>query len=32
VAAVERCGAVLAEYFPPDAINRDEIPNKVVEM
>jgi putative membrane protein len=32
VAAVERCGAVLAEHFPPGAINRDEMPNKVVEM
>ena len=32
VAAVERCGAVLAEHFPPGAINRDEVPNKVVEM
>lgn len=32
VAAVGRCGAVLAEHFPPGAINRDELPNKVVEM
>lgn len=32
VTAVERCGAVLAEHFPPGAINRDEVPNKVVEM
>ena len=32
VAAVEHCGAVLAEHFPPGAINRDEVPNKVVEM
>lgn len=32
VAAVERCGAVLASKFPPGAINRDELPNKVVEM
>lgn len=32
VAAVERCGEVLAVQFPPGAINRDELPNKVVEM
>lgn len=32
VAAVERCGQVLAVQFPPGAINHDELPNKVVEM
>lgn len=32
IAAVERCGTVLAEHFPPGTINRDELPNKVVEM
>lgn len=32
LAAVERCGTVLAEHFPPGTINRDELPNKVVEM
>ncbi|MEZ5785007.1 MAG: hypothetical protein R3D62_00635 [Xanthobacteraceae bacterium] len=32
VAAVARCGAVLAAKFPPGAMNRDELPNKVVEM
>lgn len=32
IAAVKRCGTVLAEHFPPGAINRDELPNKVVEM
>ena len=32
IGAVERCGTVLAEHFPPGAINRDELPNKVVEM
>jgi putative membrane protein len=32
VAAVERCGAVLAEHFPPGAINRDELPDKVVVL
>jgi putative membrane protein len=30
--AVERCGAVLAQHFPPGAINRDELPNKLVIM
>ena len=32
VAAVERCGALLARHFPPGAINRDELPNKLVVM
>ena len=32
IAAVERCGTVLAEHFPPGTINRDELPSKVVEM
>ena len=32
VAAVEQCGAVLAEHFPPGALNRDELPNKLVEI
>jgi len=32
LAAVERCGTVLAEHFPSGTINRDELPNKVVEM
>jgi putative membrane protein len=30
VAAIERCATVLAEHFPPGAINRDELPNAVV--
>jgi putative membrane protein len=30
VAAVQQCGAVLAQHFPPGTINRDELPNKVV--
>ncbi len=30
VAAVEQCGVVLARHFPPGAINRDELPNKVI--
>jgi putative membrane protein len=32
VAAIEACGAVLAEHVPPGAIARDELPNKVVEI
>jgi putative membrane protein len=32
VAAVQQCGDVLARHFPPGAINRDELPNKLVVM
>jgi putative membrane protein len=32
VAAVEQCGVVLAQHFPPGTINRDELPNKLVVM
>ena len=32
VAAIELCGAVLAEHFPPGALDRDELPNKLVEI
>jgi putative membrane protein len=32
VVAVERCGAVLAEHFPPRPINRNELPNRLVVM
>jgi putative membrane protein len=32
VAAIELCGAELARHFPPGALNRDELPNKVVEI
>jgi len=32
VAAIERCGAVLAEHFPPGALKRDELPDKLVEI
>jgi putative membrane protein len=32
IAAIEGCGAVLAQHFPPGAINRDELPNKLVVM
>jgi putative membrane protein len=32
VAAVERCGAVLATHFPPGALNRDELPDKLLQI
>ncbi|MGE3149075.1 MAG: TPM domain-containing protein [Pseudorhodoplanes sp.] len=32
VNAIELCTAVLAEHFPPGAINRDELPNAIVEI
>jgi putative membrane protein len=32
VAAIEQCGAVLAEHFPPGALKRDELPDKLVEL
>jgi putative membrane protein len=32
VAAIEKCGAVLAEHFPPGALTRDELPDKLVEI
>ena len=32
VLAIDQCGAVLAQHFPPGAINRDELPNRLVEL
>jgi putative membrane protein len=32
VAAIERCGEVLARHFPPGELSRDELPNRVVEI
>lgn len=32
VFAIEKCAAILAEHFPPGAINRDELPNAIVEL
>ena len=32
VAAIERCGAVLAIHFPPGAFRRDELPNRLLEI
>lgn len=32
VAAIEQCGAVLATHFPPGALRRDELPDKLLEL
>jgi putative membrane protein len=32
IAAIERCGAVLSRHFPPGALPRDELPNRLVEI
>jgi len=32
VAAIERCGAVLATHFPPGALQRDDPPDKLLEI
>lgn len=32
VAAIAQCGAVLAQHFPRGALERDELPNKLVEI
>lgn len=32
VAAIERCGAVLAAHFPPGALKRDELPDRLLEI
>jgi putative membrane protein len=32
IAAIERCGAILAEHFPPGALPRNELPNTLVEI
>jgi len=32
VTAIEQCGAVLATHFPPDALKRDELPDKLLEL
>jgi len=32
VAAIERCGAVLATHFPPGTLKRDELPAKLLEI
>jgi putative membrane protein len=30
--AIEQCGAVLAAHFPPGALKRDELPDKLLEL
>jgi uncharacterized membrane protein len=32
VTAIEQCGAVLATHFPPGALQRNELPDKLVEI
>jgi putative membrane protein len=32
IAAIARCGEVLARHFPPGELNRDELPDRVVEI
>ena len=32
VAAIEQCGAVLLQHFPPGALNRNELPDKLIEI
>jgi putative membrane protein len=32
LAAVERCGSALAVHFPPGALNRNELPDKLLEL
>jgi len=32
IAAIERCGAVLSQHFPPGALNRNELPDKLIEI
>ncbi len=32
VAAIEQCSAVLAQHFPPGALNRNELPDKLIEI
>jgi putative membrane protein len=32
VAAIAQCGAVLAAHFPPGALKRNELPDKLVEL
>jgi putative membrane protein len=32
IAAIERCGAVLAQHFPPGALDRNELPDRLIEI
>jgi putative membrane protein len=32
IGAIERCGVVLAQHFPPGALDRNELPDKLIEI
>ena len=32
VAAIDECGAILAEHFPPDAVDPNELPNHLIVL
>jgi putative membrane protein len=32
VAAIRQCGVMLAAHFPPGALKRDELPDKLLEI
>jgi putative membrane protein len=32
VAAIEKCGAVLGEHFPPEPLGEDELPNHLIVL
>ena len=32
VGAIERCGSVLTQHFPPGTLNRNELPDKLIEI
>ena len=32
IAAIEQCSTVLSQHFPPGALNRNELPNKLIEI
>ena len=32
VNAIDQCGAILAQHFPPGALLRDELPNRLLEI
>ena len=32
IAAIGQCGLVLAQNFPPGALNKDELPNRLIEI
>lgn len=32
VTAIEQCGAVMATHFPPGALKRNELPDKLIEL